>query len=353
MKPSQYYEVINESIIRCVVCERKCILKSNDVGLCRNYMNLNGSLVHIGYGVISAIESRPIEIKPLYHYWPNSTSLTFSGYGCNFYCPWCQNYHLSFSSPPKDVPRVSPEDLVREALLNRDEGLCASFNEPTTLFDYLLDVFSLGSREGLYGSIVTNGYLTARALKALVDVGVDGYSIDIKGCPGSRGRALGSVEHEVIFRNAKYLINLGAHVEMVFLVVTGFNDDWECFKWVIDKHLNYLGQEIPLHINKYYPANYWHKPEPPLNKLVEFRDYALSQGISYVYIGNVGSTEFESTKCPRCGKTLIVRSWFRVRYYGLTPDGRCPRCGLKIYLRGGYVDKGKGRGRTINLKPST
>lgn len=70
--------------VTCLVCERRCSLKKNMKGLCGNYINLNGKLYSIGYGKLSAVESRPIEIKPLFHYWPNSTALTFSGFGCNF-----------------------------------------------------------------------------------------------------------------------------------------------------------------------------------------------------------------------------------------------------------------------------
>jgi pyruvate formate lyase activating enzyme len=302
------------------------------IGLCRNYGYSNGKLVHMGYGLLSAIESRPIEIKPLFHYWPNSTALTFSGYGCNFYCPWCQNSHISFSKPPMGVKPIPPEALVDMALRNRDEGLCASFNEPATLFDYLLDVFKLGSKRGLYGTLVTNGYFTERAVEMLIDAGADGFSIDIKGCPSVRG-ALTTIDHLKVFRNARKILDLGGHVEMVYLVVTGCNDSSECAEWILEKHLEYLGPETPIHINRYYPANYWKKPPTPLSKLLEFKDMALKMGIEYVYIGNVGYPGIEDTKCPKCGKTLIRRSGYRVTYYKLD-GGNCPRCGHRINLRG-------------------
>jgi pyruvate formate lyase activating enzyme len=122
-------------------------------------------------------------------------------------------------------------------------------------------------------------------------------------------------------------------VEMVYLVVTGYNDSGECAEWILEKHLEYLGPETPIHINRYYPANYWKKPPTPLSKLLEFRDTALKMGIEYVYIGNVGYPSLEDTKCPKCGKILIRRSGYRVTYYKL--DGKnCPGCGYKINLRG-------------------
>ena len=336
-REARLYERVGEGAVRCLICERGCVLEDGATGICRNYVNDDGKLLHLGYGLLSAVESRPIEVKPLFHYWPNSTALTFSGYGCNFYCPWCQNSHLSFSKPPLRAKRVPPKDLVEQAVRRGDEGLCASFNEPATLFDYLLDLFELGGKRGLYGVLVTNGYFTERALRMLLEVGADGFSVDIKGCPAARG-ALTSIDHLKVFRNARLILDMGGHVEMVYLVVTGFNDSSECAEWIFEKHLEYLGEAAPIHINRYYPANFWNKPSTPLGKLLKFRDMALRMGIEYVYVGNVGMPELEATKCPRCGKILIERSGYRVTYFKLDGD-RCPRCGYKITLKGRYVEK--------------
>jgi len=338
LKKAKLFERVDGGVVKCLVCNRYCKVWPGKRGICGNYINMDGELYHLGYGILSAIESRPIEIKPLFHYWPNSTALTFSGFGCNFYCPWCQNYLLSFTHPKGDEPKYKPQELVRAAKAYGDEGLCASFNEPITLFDFLLDVFSLSKKEGLYGTMVTNGYFSPRALRELVEAGVDGYSIDIKGCTGlTKGRALVNVDHEEVFRNARRLLDLGAHVEIVFLIVTGFNDSDECIEWVIRKHLDYLGEDVPLHINRYYPRHRWKEPPTPISKLLKAKDLALKEGINYVYVGNIGSTELESTNCPRCGKRLITRSGYRVLHYSLTEDNRCPRCGHKIPIRGKYI----------------
>jgi len=324
--------------VTCLVCERRCSLKKNMRGLCGNYINLDGKLYSIGYGKLSAIESRPIEIKPFFHYWPNSTALTFSGFGCNFYCPWCQNHFLSFRHPG-DEPFIEPAYLVRLAKSLGDEGLSASFNEPTINYEYLVDVAMLAKREGLYLTIVTNGYQSVGALKELVGAGFDGWSIDIKGCPGM-SRALPNIDHNKIFRNAKLVIESGGHVEMVYLVVTKTNDSDECVDWILNKHVDELGPEVPLHINRYYPAHKWREETTPLKKLLEIRDKAKEKGIEYVYVGNVGIPELETTKCPRCGKTLITRYNYRVVEFNLLREGdnyKCPRCNNKIPIRGVYV----------------
>ncbi|RLE59313.1 MAG: radical SAM protein [Thermoprotei archaeon] len=350
LKKAKLYSIADtyRKIIECEVCENRCRIPLGKTGICGNYKNIDGSLYHVGYGKISAVESRPIEIKPLFHYWPNSTALTFSNLGCNFHCPWCQNYHLSFRRPRESDPVTSPEALVEKALQSRDEGLCASFNEPTTNYDYLIDVFTFGHRKGLYATMVTNGYLTHKALEELIEVGADGWSIDIKGCPQMREKKiLPHVDHEKVYRNAKRILDLGGHVEMVYLVVTDANDHEECYKWIIGKHVDMLGPEVPLHVNRYYPVHKWIMPPTPLEKLEKIADYARREGIEHVYIGNTGQAEHETTRCPRCGKTLIVRRRYRVTYFDLDLDEgryRCPRCGHHIPIRGRYIS-----GKTIFL----
>ncbi|MDW8035203.1 MAG: radical SAM protein, partial [Candidatus Korarchaeum sp.] len=244
------------SKVRCLVCERRCLLEEGRRGSCGNYANTGGKLYHLGYGKLSHLESRPIEIKPLFHYWPGSTALTYSSYGCNFYCPWCQNHEISFSWPLEGSRAIKPSELVSLASIKGDHGISASLNEPAVNFDFVVDASELAVGRGLYSMIVTNCYFTLEALRELLRVGVDGWSIDIKGCPEvAERKVLPHINHEIVFRNAREVLRAGGHVEMVYLVVTGANDTESCFEWVLDKHISHLDPEVPLHINRYFPAN--------------------------------------------------------------------------------------------------
>jgi len=341
-KVTPYCRVLDDGSLECEVCERKCrFISDGDKGLCGNRVRLQDKLYVIGYGLLSAIESRPIEIKPLYHYWPGSSALTFSNWGCNFYCPWCQNYAISFRKPniKMDV-YVAPEKLVKYALKGRDEGLCASFNEPITQTEYLIDVFSLGCKHGLYSCIVSNGYMTTRVLEDLVEAGMDAISMDIKGCPETYGSFL-KADAEVVFRNAKKALDLNVHVEMVYLIVTGANDSDECIDWVISRHLDILGPDVPLHINRYYPANKYLIPPTQIKTLIKAYEKAKREGIKYVYIGNVGDYKYETTYCPKCGRPVIVRSGYEILSYKLDNQNKCLHCGEKILLRGKRIVKNR------------
>ncbi len=331
---AKLYKVLSDDKVKCGTCIRGCILKPGQEGFCGNYMNIDGRLYNIGYGNISAFESRPIEIKPFFHFYPGSTAMTFSGWGCNFKCRWCQNYHLSMRKPRNSVGyRIPPKDMIELAIKYRDDGLCASFNEPTIHLEYLIDVFKLSKKHGLYNTIVSNGSLTVEALELLHDSGLDAMNVDIKGCEYTYRRFLGIPNPYKILETARKALELGIHVESVFLIVTGANDSEECIKWVIENHIKYLGVDIPLHINRYYPAYKYDKPPTPIETLLKAYEIALDKGVKYVYIGNIPNTEYMNTKCPRCSEILIVRDQYRTLKCNLN-GSKCPKCGYEINIKG-------------------
>ncbi len=333
-------ERLKGGLARCCVCERRCLLRDGLQGFCRVRVNKEGTIFTKTYGALSAIESRPIEIKPFFHFWPGSTALTFSTWSCNFRCPWCQNFHISTVNVPSEAVYVDPSSLVNRAISAGDEGLCASFNEPLMLFEYTLDVFRLGKAGGLYSTYVSNGYLTLDALNLLRKAGLDAIKIDVKGDENVYRRILGA-RSDIVWRNIEYSIKIGLHVEVVYLVVTGVSDGWEIIEDIVEKHLKYAGPDTPLHINRYYPAYKHHEPPTRVDLLLKARDYAIKRGINYVYIGNILDPRYEYTYCPNCKYPVIKRSIYEVVEYKLDRKNRCPKCGFKIPIFGRYVDKKK------------
>jgi len=68
----------------------------------------------------------------------------------------------------------------------------------------------------------------------------------------------------------------------------------------------------------------------PVATLRRARDIALAEGLHYVYTGNVHDEIGGTTFCPSCKSPLIVRDWYRIDDYRVTPDGKCPDCGQAI-----------------------
>jgi pyruvate formate lyase activating enzyme len=303
---------------------------------------VGGRLYTLVFGDVSAIESRPIEIKPFFHYWPGSTSLTFSTWSCNFDCPWCQNYSLSRAEPmPERSHSVPPPRIVEMAEASGDRGLCGSFQEPTLLTDWAADVFACAKARGLYCCYVSNGYMTIEALELLRRSGLDGLKIDVKGDEETYRRYCGAVHSNVPWRNAEAAKKMGIHVEVVNLLVPGVSDSDSTIATVVQEHLRRLGSDTPLHFTRFVPAYKFDAPATSVHRLEYARETARKAGIKYAYVGNVRGHIYENTFCPECNERLIARDGFRVVSYRLTREKKCPVCGACIPITGQYVEKNR------------
>ncbi len=324
MKEAKLWRKVGGRIV-CGLCWRFC--RVEEVGYCRTRVVKDGKLYTLTYGNLSAVESRPMEIKPFFHFKPGRTALTFSTYSCNLDCPWCQNWHISKVDPPKAFRYTPPEELVSTARLYGDIGLCASFNEPTLLFEYLLDCFSIA--RDMKNTMVSNGFMTPKALEMLYESGLDGINIDVKGNDEVYEKYCGG-KAKFVWRTVKKAVRLGLHLEIVCLIVTGVNDEAEVVEEVIENHLKYAGEKVPIHFTRYFPAYLFKNPPTPISKLEMAVSLADRMGVEFVYVGNVPGHRRENTYCPRCGELLIRRYSYKVLENRMR-DGRCPECGYEIY----------------------
>lgn len=328
-------ETVEDGRIVCRLCERLCRIPRGSHGFCKTRANIGGRLYTLVYGDLAAVESRPIEIKPFFHFWPGSRALTFCSVSCNLSCRWCQNFHLSRAVPdPTHAAYIPPEVLVTMAKASGDQGVCISFTEPTLLFEYACDLFPLARTNGLYTTMVSNGYLTLEALELLTKHGLEAIKIDIKGDDAVYHKYCGGVKAEVVWRNAQKAKALGLHVEIVALIITGVNDGEQSLRSLIANHLRYVGPETPLHFTRYYPAYKFANPPTAVSTLELAHRLAKEAGVLYPYLGNVAGHSLENTYCLACGQLLIERYGYVLRRCTLTPDKRCPRCGEPIPIVG-------------------
>ena len=92
-----------------------------------------------------------------------------------------------------------------------------------------------------------------------------------------------------------------------------------------------LGPDVPLHFSAFHPDYRMPDvPATPADTLVRARRVAMETGLHYVYTGNVHDQAGDTTFCPGCGAALIVRDWYQILSYHLTPEGHCPHCGHGI-----------------------
>ena len=327
------FEELSNKRVQCSLCERRCKIEPDALGFCKTRKNIKGKLYTLVYGDISSISANPIEKKPFYHFWPGSVALTIGTLGCNLTCPWCQNWHISKSPPnPKLANYINPEEFVAQTLREHCQGASISFNEPTVMFEYSLDVFKLVRAQGLYNTFVTNGYMTLEALRMLHDAGLDAMCIDVKGDAAAVRKYCGA-DVEVVWRNVREAKKFGIHVEVVNLIIPGVNDGEEQLRELAMHHLREAGKQTPLHFTAYYPAYKFDAPPTPLRTLEQAHDIARSEGIEFVYLGNVPGHQYENTYCPNCGEMLIKR--FGLELVKINLKGNCcPRCGREIPIVG-------------------
>ncbi len=315
---------------RCGVCVRRCRLAPGQTGVCRARTNRDGRLVATSYGRISLSEPRPMEIKPFFHYFPGEWALTFSSWGCNLDCRWCQNHDLSKHPVPDGTNVEEPELLLAEAACYDVAGLCVSFNEPATLFEYCLDLFPLAMERGLFCCWVTNGIVTPEALRMLAAAGLSGLTVSVKGDAGVYREHCGLPDGgDAAWETIALARELGLHTETVYLLVTGANDSPERVDAAIERHLEAAGADSPLHFTRYHPAWRYDAPATPAGTVEGARERAVEAGVRFAYTGNVPGSRWENTHCPACGRLLMRRGFGRLVGSSLGEGDACG-CGEAI-----------------------
>ncbi len=304
------------------------------MGICNTREVIKGNLISHNYGMVSSISLNPIEKKPLYHFHPGSYATTIGSWSCNFSCPWCQNYSLTKVEPKRfdKMHYLSPEKLVDIIAGNpKSSGISFSFNEPTLMAEYTVDVMKLLAKANpdLYSGYVTNGYMSEEVLTDLVRNGLNTLTISLKG--GKENMKMycnANTDH--IFENIALAFEKDVFLEIVVLVIPTISDSTEYFDFISSKIVNNYSPDIPLHFNAYYPAHKFHLPRTDISILEKARTIAMENGLNYVYIGNILGHEALNTFCPECQELVIERSQSRFIKNNLDNNNRCPRCNYSI-----------------------
>lgn len=313
----------------CLTCERRCRLVEGGTGWCRTRRNEGGILHTLIYGAVSSVSANPIEKKPLYHFFPGTYALTAGSWGCNFGCPWCQNWEISKKPPPVAGPFMSPTAFVDEVLRLGCQGTSISFNEPTLSLEWSLDVFRLARSRGLYNTFVTNGYMTPEALRLLVEAGLDGMNVDLKGRADAVRRHCKGIEVEKVWNTCRLAREIGLHMELTTLVIPGVNDDDPSLQEIAGRISSELGADVPWHITAYFPAYRFHAPPTSVETMERARAIGRGAGLRFVYLGNVPGHPSGNTVCPDCGALLIER-WGLSVIRNRLRNGCCSACGRGI-----------------------
>ncbi len=329
----ELYEALPGGAVHCYACAHNCKIKPGGRGVCQVRYNLDGKL-YVPYGYVAALQSDPTEKKPFFHVYPGSDTLTFGMLGCDLHCDYCQNWNISQTlrdanagQPPVEV---TPEQLVALAQQAGSRCFASSYNEPLITSEWGLAVFRAAKAAGFTCMYVSNGNATRQVLE-YVRPYTDGYKIDLKSMSARNYRALGAVLDHVL-DGVRMTHELGFWVEIVTLVVPGFNDS-EAELRDAAQFIRSVSPDIPWHVTAFHSDYRMQEyANTQAQALVRAAELGYAAGLHYVYAGNLPGLvgDYENTYCPHCRTLLIERLGFVVTGYHLTGAGACPGCGAAI-----------------------
>jgi len=315
--------------IRCSACGHRCLIGEGRRGICKVRFN-QGAQLRVPFGYVAALQCDPVEKKPFFHVHPGSDALTFGMMGCDFHCPYCQNWVTSQAlrdeASVAPVQEVMPEQLVTAARELDARLVVSSYNEPLITAEWAVAVFQQAKAAGLLCAFVSNGNATPEALDFLRPW-IVAYKVDLKSFEEKHYRQLGGTLAHVT-ETIRLVCQRNLWLEVVTLVVPGFNDSEEELR-AIAKFLASISRDIPWHVTAFHKD--YKMTDPPntqARQLIRAAEIGAEEGLRFVYAGNLPGHvgRWENTYCPGCGERLIERFGYLVRDYQIAPDGRCPRC---------------------------
>jgi pyruvate formate lyase activating enzyme len=332
-KPGALFEVLPEKKVRCYACGHRCLILDGHDGVCRVRFNRGGTLF-VPHGYMAALQCDPIEKKPFFHVLPGALAMSFGMLGCDFHCGYCQNWLTSqtLRDPASIAPvhEMTASEFCQLAVERGAQVVTSTYNEPLITSEWAVEIFKEARRRGLMTSYVSNGNATEEVLD-YIKPWVDLYKVDLKSFDDKAYRQLGG-KLETVLRAIEMLVKKGFWVEVVTLVVPGFNDSDEELR-NIAKFLAGVSRDIPWHVTAFHPDYKMEdRDNTPVRTLLRACEIGVEAGLRYVYAGNLpGMTgDWENTRCPGCGETVVRRAGFRVLGSRLTEEGKCGKCGMGI-----------------------
>ncbi len=326
-REGELYEKLENNKVRCFACAHRCVIFEGKRGICKVRYNKGGKLF-VPFNYVSGLQNDPIEKKPFFHVLPGSYALTFGMLGCDFHCPYCQNWITSQALKDERASlyyeEISADEIVEIAISRGSKSIISSYNEPLITTEWAKEIFKKAKEEGFLTGYVSDGYVTDEVLDYL-DGFIDLYKIDLKSFRDKNYRLLGGTLNNVL-DGIKKVYKKGLWLEIVTLLVPDYNDSEEELR-DIARFIYSISPFIPWHVTAFHPDYKMNDRErTSIRKIIRAREIGFEEGLKFVYGGNIwGAPELESTYCPKCGELLIKREIFFVIENKLK-DGKCPSC---------------------------
>jgi pyruvate formate lyase activating enzyme len=330
--PGRWWHALEDGRIQCDLCPRDCKLNEGQRGFCFVRQRVGDQMVLTTYGRSSGFCVDPIEKKPLNHFYPGSSVLSFGTAGCNLGCRFCQNWDISKSREfDRLMDQASPEAIASHAQKLGCKSVAFTYNDPVIFAEYAMDVADACHARGIQTVAVTAGYIHAEPRRELY-AKMDAANVDLKAFTEDFYHRVTFSKLQPVLETLEYLKHeTRVWFEITTLLIPGQNDSdaelTQLSEWVHEK----LGPEVPIHFSAFHPDfKMMDIPATPPATLRRAREIARRAGLHHVYTGNVHDVEGDTTSCSQCQGSLIVRDWYQLLKYRVTPEGRCPDCGAQV-----------------------
>jgi AmmeMemoRadiSam system radical SAM enzyme/AmmeMemoRadiSam system protein B/AmmeMemoRadiSam system protein A len=294
------------------------------------------------YGRSTGFCIDPIEKKPLNHFYPGTSVLSFGTAGCNLACKFCQNWSISKSREIRQLSEEATPDMIARAAQQLGcRSVAFTYNDPVIWAEYAMDTARACRGLGIKTVAVTAGYISAGARRPFFEL-MDAANVDLKAFTEEFYQQLTLSHLQPVLDTLVWLRRESdVWFEVTNLVIPDANDDDQEFQRMLDWILEQLGDDVPLHFTAFHPDfRLQDRPVTPQETLLRAYELARRAGVKHVYVGNVNDVRHQSTYCPSCGGCVIERNWYELGAYQL--DGNhCRGCGQAI---AGRFDRGGGPG---------
>lgn len=288
MKTAQYWNLLKNGSIECTLCPRHCHIAAGKRGACFGRRRIGDELIAETYGLACGLAVDPIEKKPLAHFLPGTTALSFGTVGCNLTCGFCQNYHLSRAEATEGTP-AAPDQIAETALKHGCQSVAFTYTEPTVFLEYAIDTAKACHERGLKTVAVTNGWIEPEPRKKFY-AHIDAANIDLKAFTNTFYKTLCGASLQPVLDTLLYIRKeTTVHLEVTTLLIPGKNDSLaeidSMTKWAVEN----LGPDVPWHFSAYRPTREWNEAPPtPLETLLQAQSIAKANGLHHIHLGNIG-----------------------------------------------------------------
>ena len=324
-----WWHRLEDGRLQCDLCPRECKLGAGQRGFCFVRQAREHGMVLTSYGRASGFIIDPIEKKPLNHFYPGSSVLSFGTAGCNLGCRFCQNWDISKAREMDRLTDWAAPEAVAEAAVRSDcKSIAFTYNDPVIFAEYAIDCARAAHDRELKTVAVTAGYIQPEARREFY-AHMDAANVDLKAFTEAFYRRLCFAEIAPVLDTLRWLHEETAvWIEVTTLLIPGQNDSEDEIGRLCEWFLKHLGPMVPLHFTAFHPDfKLLETPHTPAGTLRRARERALAAGLKHVYTGNVQDARGQSTYCPACAKLLIERDGYALGFWNLDRDGACRYCG--------------------------